>query len=143
MANITDNVEETELDEDKRYEQYTRETEYLDKLEIANSGDLSKRIFYISVFAISFINISLSKESAAQVTQIIFLLTILCNISGHVLSEFAIKKRRDYIGLFWVYKKNEYRNKQHWSAQCISWLDRISYLFFLSGIVLFIWFLNR
>lgn len=142
MAN-TDDVEETEIDEDKRYDQYTREMEYLDKLEIANNGDISKRIFYISVFAISFINISLLKASDAQVTQISFLLAILFNIAGHILTDFAVKNRREYIGLFWVYRKNEYRNKQHWTAQCIPWLDRISYLFFLSGILLFIWFVNR
>ena len=35
MANITDDIDETELDEDKRYDQYTREIEYLDKLQIA------------------------------------------------------------------------------------------------------------
>ena len=117
--------------------------EYLDKLEIANNGDISKRIFYISVFAISFINISLLKASDVQVTQISFLLAILFNIAGHILTDFAVKNRREYIGLFWVYRKNEYRNKQHWTAQCIPWLDRISYLFFLSGILLFIWFVNR
>ena len=52
MANITDDVDETELNEDKRYEQYTREIEYLDKLQIANTGDFGRAIRYFSGFAI-------------------------------------------------------------------------------------------
>ena len=145
MANLTDNVEETELDEDKRYEQYTREMEYLDKLQVANSGDFCRAIRYFSGFAIPLIltitDISLSKNWAIWVTIGIFLSAILCSIISHFLSDFGINKRRDYVGLFWIYKKNEYRNKEHWLAKCGWWLDIVSLIAFLSGVVFFIWFL--
>ena len=48
MANITDDIDETERDNAKRYEQYTREMEYLDKLQIANTGDFGRAIRYFS-----------------------------------------------------------------------------------------------
>lgn len=48
MTNITDDVDETERDDAKRYEQYTREMEYLDKLQIANTGDFGRAIRYFA-----------------------------------------------------------------------------------------------
>ena len=145
MVNLTDNVEETELDEDKRYEQYTREMEYLDKLQIANSGDFCRAIRYFSGFAIPLIltitDISLSKNWAIWVTIGIFLFAILCSIIAHFLSDFGIDKRRSYAELYWIGKKLEYHSKQYWTAKCGWWLDIISLIAFLIGVVLFILFL--
>ena len=145
MANLTDNVEETELDEDKRYEQYTREMEYLDKLQIANSGDFCRAIRYFSGFAIPLIltitDISLSKNWAIWVTIGIFLFAILCSIIAHFLSDFGINKRRGYVELYWIHQQHEYRFKQHGFTQWGWYLSIISLIAFLSGVVLFIWFL--
>ena len=145
MVNLTDNVEETELDEDKRYEQYTREIEYLDKLQIANSGDFCRAIRYFSGFAIPLIltitDISLSKNWAIWVTIGIFLFAILCSIIAHFLSNFGIDKRRSYAGLYWIREKHEYHSKEHWTAKCGWSLDIISLIAFLIGVVLFILFL--
>ena len=145
MANLTDNVEETELDEDKRYEQYTREMEYLDKLQVANSGDFCRAIRYFSGFAIplilTIIDISLSKNWAIWVIIGIFLSAILCSIISHFLSDFGINKRRIYVELYWIQQKHEYRFKQHGFTQWGSCLDIVSLIAFLSGVVLFISFL--
>ena len=145
MANLTDNVEETELDENKRYEQYTREMEYLDKLQIANSGDFCRAIRYFSGFAIPLIltitDISLSKNWAIWVTIGIFLFAILCSIIAHFLSDFGINKRRGYVELYWIHQQHEYRFKQHGFTQWGWYLSIISLIAFLSGVVLFIWFL--
>ena len=145
MVNLTDNVEETELDKDKRYEQYTREMEYLDKLQIANSGDFCRAIRYFSGFAIPLIltitDISLSKNWAIWVTIGIFLFAILCSIIAHFLSDFGIDKRRSYAELYWIGKKLEYHSKQYWTAKFGWWLDIISLIAFLIGVVLFILFL--
>ena len=145
MANITDNVDETELDEDKRYEQYTREIEYLDKLQIANTGDFGRAIRYFSGFAIpiflTITDISSSKTSAIWWTAGIFLLAILCSMIAHSLSDFGINKRRPYVELFWIQQKHEYRFKQHWTAQCAWLLGHASFVLFLCGVALFIWFL--
>ena len=144
MANITDDVDETQLDNDKRYEQYTREMEYLDKLQIANSGDFCRAIRYFSGFAIPLIltitDIPSSKNWTIWVTEGIFLFAILCSIIGHFLSDFGINKRRIYVELYWIQQKHKYRFKQHWSAQSAWYLDIISLIAFLSGVVLFIWF---
>lgn len=145
MANLTDNVEETELDEDKRYEQYTREMEYLDKLQVANSGDFCRAIRYFSGFAIplilTIIDISLSKNWAIWVIIGIFLSAILCSIISHFLSDFGINKRRIYVELYWIQQKHEYRFKQHGFTQWGLCLDIVSLIAFLSGVVLFISFL--
>ena len=148
MADLTDNVEEIELDEDKRYEQYTREMEYLDKLQIANSGDFCRAIRYFSGFAIPLIltitDISLSKNWTIWVTIGIFLFAILGSIITHFLSDFGIDKRRGYAESYWIEKKHGYHSKQHWTAKCGWWLDIISLIAFLIGVVLFILFLiNR
>ena len=145
MANITDDVDETELDEDKRYEQYTREMEYLDKLQIANSGDFCRAIRYFSGFAIPLIltitDIPSSKNWTIWVTEGIFLFAILCSIIAHFLSDFGIEKRRGYVKLYWMDQQHEYGSKQHGFTQWGWYLDIISLIAFLSGVVLFIWFL--
>ena len=142
----TNDVEETELDDDKRYEQYTREMEYLDKLQIANSGDFGRAIRYFSGFAIPLIltitNIPSSENFAIWWTVAIFLFAILCSIIGHFLSDMGIEKRRGYIELYWIHQKHEYRFKQHWTAEWGWWLGAIvSLIAFLFGVVLFILFL--
>lgn len=145
MANITDDADETELDQDKRYEQYTREMEYLDKLQIANSGDFCRAIRYFSGFAIPLIltitDIPSSKNSAIWVTEGIFLFAILCSIIAHFLSDVGINRRRIYVESFWIQQKHEHRFKQHWSANLGWGLDILSLIAFLSGVVLFIRFL--
>ena len=145
MTKITDDVDETELDEDKRYEQYTREMEYLDKLQIANTGDFGRAIRYFSGFAIpiflTITNISLSKISAIWWTAVIFLLAILCSIMAHFLSDFGIDKRRGYVELYWIHQQHKYRFKQHGFTQWGRCLNIISLIAFLSGVVLFICFL--
>ena len=146
MTNITDDIDETKLDNDRCYEEYSRETEYLDKLQIANTGDFGRAIRYFSGFAIpiflTIIDISLSKNSAIWWTTGIFLLAILCSITAHFLSDKGIKKRRDYIELYWIHQKHEYRFKQHWTAEWGWWLGAIvSLIAFLFGVVLFILFL--
>lgn len=147
MVSLTDNVntEETELDEDKRYEQYTREMEYLDKLQIINIGDFGRAIRYFSGFAIPLIltitNIPLSKNFAIWRTVGIFLSAILCSIIAHFLSDKGIDKRRDYIELYWIHQKHEYRFKQHGTAQWGWWLGIVSLIAFLFGVALFISFL--
>lgn len=141
----TNNVEETESDKDKDVEEHARETEYLDKLQIANTGDFCRAIRYFSGFAIPLIltitDISLSKNWAIWVTAGIFLFAILSSIIGHFLSDFGIEKRRDYIELYWRRDQHEYRFKQHWSAQWGRYSDNISLVSFLTGTVLFIWFI--
>ena len=145
MANITDDIDETELDQDKRYEQYTREMEYLDKLQIANTGDFCRAIRYFSGFAIPLIltitDIPSSKNWTIWVTEGIFLFAILCSVIAHFLSDFGINKRRGYVGLYWIQQKHEYRFKQHWTAQWGWGLGIASFVLFLCGVVLFIWFL--
>ena len=146
MANPTDNVEETEFDQDKRYEQYTREMEYLDKLQIANTGDFCRAIRYFSGFAIPLVltitDISLSENWTIWVTEGIFLFAILSSIIAHLLSDFGINKRSCYVELYWIYQKHEYRFKQHWTAQWGWYLGSIvSLTAFLAGVVFFIWFL--
>ena len=89
--------------------------EYLDKLQIANTGDFCKAIRYFSGFSIPLIltitDILLSKNWAIWITVGLFLFAILCSIVGHVLSDYGIDKRREYTGLFWIYQKREYRTK--------------------------------
>ena len=147
MTNLTDNVEETEFDQDERYEQYTREMEYLDKLQIANTGDFGRAIRYFSGFAIPLIltitNISSSKNFAIWWTVGIFLSAILCSMIAHFLSDRGIDKRRDYIELYWIYQKHKYRFKQHWTAHLAWWLGIVSLIAFSFGVALFIWFLNN
>ena len=141
----TNDVDETELDYDKRYDLYTREMEYLDKLQIANTGDFCRAIRYFSGFSIPLIltitDISLSKNWAIWVTVGLFLGAILCSIGSHVLSDYGIDKRREYIGLFWIYQKRVYRNKQSRCTQWGTFLDSASLIAFLLGVVLFISFL--
>lgn len=141
----TNDVDETELDQDKRYEQYTREMEYLDKLQIANQGDFCRAIRYFSGFAIPLIltitDISSSENSAIWTTEGIFLFAILCSIMSHFLSDFGIDRRRIYIELYWIQQKHEYRFKQHGFTQWGWCLGIVSLIAFLSGVVLFIWFL--
>ena len=143
----TNDVDETELDYDQRYDLYTREMEYLDKLQIANTGDFCRAIRYFSGFSIPLIltitNISLSKNWAIGVTVGFFLGAILCSIGSHVLSDYGIEKRREYIGLFWIYQKREYRAKQSLCTQLSSFLDTASLIAFLLGVVLFISFLSN
>ena len=145
MGNITNNVDETEFNDDERYEQYTREMEYLDKLQIANTGDFGKAIRYFSAFAIPLllttINISSSKNSAIWWTVGIFLSAILCSIIAHFLSDTGIEKRRGYIESYWIQQKHKYRFKQHWTAQWGWWLGIVSLIAFIFGVGLFIWFL--
>ena len=145
MANITDDIDETELDQDKRYEQYTREMEYLDKLQIANSGDFCRAIRYFSGFAIPLIptitDIPSSKNWAIWVTEGGFLFAILCSVIAHFLSDLGINKRRVYVERYWIQQKHEYRFKQHGFTQWGWGLDLVSLTAFLSGVVLFIWFL--
>lgn len=145
MTNITDDVDETERDDAKRYEQYTREMEYLDKLQIANTGDFGRAIRYFSGFSIpiflTITDIPSSKGSAIWWTAGIFLLAILCSIIAHFLSDFGINKRRPYVELFWIQQKHEYRFKQHWTAQWGWGLGIASFVLFLCGVALFIWFL--
>ena len=141
----TNDADEMELDYDKRYEQYTREMEYLDKLQITNTGDFGRAIRYFSGFAIpiflTITDISLSKNSAIWWTAGIFLLAILCSMIAHFLSDFGINKRRPYVEFFWIQQRREYRFKQHWTAQCGWLLGNASFIFFLCGVGLFIWFL--
>ena len=144
----TNDVDETELDYDKLYELYTREVEYLDKLQIANTGDFCRAIRYFSGFAIpiffTITDISSSKKSAICWTTGIFLLAILCSIIAHFLSDWGINKRRGYIESFWIHQKHKYRFKQHWTAEWGWWLGTIvSLSAFLFGVALFIWFLNN
>ena len=144
MENTNDG-DEMELDYDKRYDLYTREMEYLDKLQIANTGDLCRAIRYFSGFSIPLIltitDILLSKNWAIWVTVGFFLGAILCSIVGHFLSDYGIDKRREYTGLFWIYQKREYRTKE---SRCTWWssvLDIVSLIAFLLGVVFFISFL--
>ena len=141
----TNDVDETELDYDQRYEQYTREMEYLDKLQIANTGDFGRAIRYFSGFAIpiflTITDIPSSKTSAIWWTTGIFLLAILCSLIAHFLSDFGINKRRPYVQSFWIEQKHEYRFKQHWTAQSGWLLGNASFILFVCGVVLFIWFL--
>lgn len=141
----TNDVDETELDYDKRYDLYTREMEYLDKLQIANTGDLHRAIRYFSGFSIPLIltitNILKSKNWAIWTIVGLFLSAILCSIAAHFLSDYGIEKRREYTGLFWIYQKRKYRNKQSRCTQWSSFLGWISSGAFLLGVVLFIWFL--
>ena len=145
MANITDDIDETELDEDKRYEQYTREMEYLDKLQIANTGDFGRAIRYFSGFAIPLIltitDIPSSESSAIWWAAGTFLLAILCSMIAHFLSDFGIDKRRGYVELYWIHQQHEYRFKQHGFTQWGKYLGIASLIAFLFGVVLFIWFL--
>lgn len=141
----TNDADEMELDYDQRYDLYTREMEYLDKLQIANAGDFCRAIRYFSGFSIPLIltitDILLSKNWAIWVTVGLFLGSILCSIIGHFLSNYGIDKRREYIGLFWIYEKHEYRAKESRCIQWSSFLDWVSFIAFLLGVVLFIWFL--
>ena len=119
--------------------------EYLDKLQIANTGDFCRAIRYFSGFSIPLIltitDILLSKNWAIWVTVGLFLGAILFSIGSHVLSDYGIDKRREYIGLFWIYQKREYRNKQSRCTQWGTFLDSVSLIAFLLGVVLFISFL--
>ena len=147
MADLTDNVEEIELDEDKCYEQYTREMEYLDKVQIANSGDFDRAIRYFSGFAIplilTIIDIPLSKNWAIWVTEGFFLFAILCSIIAHFLSDFGINKRRGYVELYWIHQQHKYRFKQHGFTQWGWYLGILSLIVFLLGVGLFILFLTN
>ena len=138
-------VESTKLNEEKRYEQYSREMEYLDKLQIANTGDFNKAIRYFSGFAIplilTIIDISQSRNSAICVSEGIFLFAILCSVAAHFFSDFGIDKRRGYVELFWIHERHEYRFKQHILTK-LGWYSSItSFIAFLFGVGLFIWFL--
>ena len=142
----TNDVDETELDYDKRYNLYTREMEYLDKLQIANTGDFCRAIRYFSGFSIPLIltitDISLSKNWAIWVIVGMFLFAILCSIIAHLLSDFGINKRIGYIKWYWIDQKHEYGSKQHWTAEWGWYLGSIvSLIAFLFGVVFFIVFL--
>ena len=138
-------VESTEFNEEERYQQYSREMEYLDKLQIANTGDFNKAIRYFSGFAIplilTIIDIPQSKNSSIWVSEGIFLLAILCSVASHFLSDFGIDKRRGYAELFWIHKRHEYRFKQHILTKWGWCLSIVSFIAFLLGVGFFISFL--
>lgn len=138
-------VEPTELDEEKRYELYTREMEYLDRLQIANTGDFNRAVRYFSGFSIplilTIIDVSLSKNLAVFFSIGIFLFAILLSMIAHFFSDFGIDKRRGYVELFWIHKQHKYRFKQHALASWGWYLSIISFVVFLSGVGLFVLFL--